>query len=311
MPAPERDCDQDCRDTYIPGHSDWIDISATISTTPDQIAVAPGSLVREWQQNGRRYFEYKLDHPSMNLYCFASARYEVARDNWNGIELEVYSLKEQPGNVPRMSDAMKKSLHYYIKNFGPYAHKEARIVEFPRVAGFAAAFPGTMPYSESLGFIADLNHPDDIDTVAYVVAHEMAHQWWDGQVIGANMEGATLLSETLAQYSALMVMEKEYGHDIMHKLLKYEMDRYLRARGRDGVKERPLLTVEANQGYVHYRKGSVAMYYLKEMIGEDAVNRALRNLLRQHAYAAPPYPASLVLFDALRAETPPQFQYLL
>ena len=50
-----------------------------------------------------------------------------------------------------------------------------------------------MPYSESIGFIANINKPDDIDFVFYVVAHEMGHQWWAHQVIGANMEGATLL----------------------------------------------------------------------------------------------------------------------
>ena len=88
-----------------------------------------------------------------------------------------------------------------------------------------------MPYSESIGFIANLEHPDDIDMVFYVVAHEMAHQWWAHQVIGANMQGATLLSESLSQYSALMVMEHEYGRDMMRKFLRYEMDRYLRSRG--------------------------------------------------------------------------------
>src|ERR1022692_1352198 len=311
MPAPEPDCTDDCRDTYIPGHSDWVDISAIISTTPDKIAVAPGSLVREWQQDGRRYFEYKLDHPSMNLYCFASARYQVAREEWKDRKLEVYYLKEQPWNVPRMMNSMKKSLDYYLKNFGPYEHKEARIVEFPRVAGFAASLPGTMPYSESFGFIANLNHPDDIDTVFYVVAHEMAHQWWDEQVIGANMEGATLLSETLAQYSALMVMEKEYGRDMMRKFLKYEMDLYLSTRGQERLKERPLLKVEYRQFYIFYQKGGVALYYMKEMIGEDAVNRALRKLIHRYAYAPPPYPTSYALVDALRQETPPNLQYLI
>jgi ABC-type transport system involved in multi-copper enzyme maturation permease subunit len=311
MPPLERNCTDNCRDTYIPGHSDWVDISAIISTTPDQVAVAPGSLVREWQQDGRRYFEYKLDHRSMNLYCFASARYEVAREEWNGIKLEVYYLREHPWNVPRMMNSMKKSLNYYIKNFGAYHHKEARIVEFPRVAGFAAAFPGTMPYSESLGFIANLDHPDDIDTVFYVVAHEMGHQWWDEQVVGANMEGATLLSETLAQYSALMVMENEYGRDIMRKFLKYEMDGYLRSRGQERLKEHSLLTVEYNQFYIFYNKGGVALYYLKEMIGEDAVNRALLKLIHQYAYSPPPYPTSYALVDALREETPPNLQYLI
>ena len=311
MPALERNCTADCSDTYIPGHSDWVDISAIISTTPDQIAIAPGSLVREWQQDGRRYFEYKLDHPSLNFYTFMSARYDVEREEWNGIKLEVYYLKQQPWNVSRMMNAMKKSLAYYIKNFGPYEHKEARIIEFPRVASFAQAFPGTMPYSESVGFIANLNHPDDIDSVFYVVAHEMAHQWWAHQVIGANMEGATVLSETLAQYSSFMVMEKEYGRDLMRKFLMLEMDNYLRSRGQERLKERPLLTVESGQGYIHYAKGGVVLYYMKEMIGEDAVNRALRKVIYQYAYAPPPYPTSYALVDALRDETPPNLQYLI
>jgi len=168
-----------------------------------------------------------------------------------------------------------------------------------------------MPYSESIGFIANLNHPDDIDMVYYVVAHEMGHQWWAHQVVGADMQGATLLSESLAQYSALMVMEKEYGRDIMRKFLKYEMDNYLRSRGSERRKEEPLLTVEAQQGYVHYRKASVVLYYLKEIIGEEAVNRALRKVIAQYAYKAPPYPTSYALVDALREQTPAQYQYLI
>jgi aminopeptidase N len=147
--------------------------------------------------------------------------------------------------------------------------------------------------------------------VFYVVAHEMGHQWWARQVIGADTQGATVLSESLAQYSALMVMEKEYGHDMMRKFLRYEMDEYLRSRGREQLKERPLLTVEPGQGYIHYRKASVVLYYLKEMIGEDKVNAALRKLIRQYAYKAPPYPTSWALVDALSEQTPPQYQYLI
>jgi ABC-2 type transport system permease protein len=311
MRPPERNCTQDCGDSYIPGHSDWVEISAIISTSTDQIAVAPGSLVRDWKQDGRHYFEYALDHPSVNLYGIASAGYEVAREDFQGIALEVYYLKEHSWNVPRMLSAMKESLTYYIANFGPYPHKQARIVEFPRVASYAAGFSGIIPFSESIGFIANVNHPDDIDTVFYLVAHEMAHQWWDQQVIGANMEGATLLSETLAQYSALMVMEREYGRDAMRKFLKYEMEGYLRGRGREGLKEQPLLRVQYQQGYVHYNKGGVVFYYLREMIGEDAVNRALRKLMQKYAFAPPPYPSSYELLDALRAESPPEFQYLI
>ena len=311
MPPLERDCTVHCRDTYIPGHADWVDLSAVISTPLDQIAVAPGSLVREWRQGGRRYFAYRLDHPSMNLFFFAAARYEVAREQWRGVKLEVYHLAEHPWNVARMMNGMRKTLDYCSRNFGPYRHREARIVEFPRVASFAAAFAGSMPFSEGLGFIADRNRRDDVDTVFFVVAHETAHQWWDEQVIGADMEGATLLSETLAQYSALMVMEKEYGRDTMRQLLRYEEDLYLRARGQERLRERPLLRVELRQFYVFYQKGAVALYAMKEAIGEAAVNRALRKLVDRYAYAPPPYPTSYALVDALREETPPDRRHLL
>jgi ABC-type transport system involved in multi-copper enzyme maturation permease subunit len=311
MPTLERNCTVHCANTYISNNSDWVNVDTVISTSGDQTAIAPGSLLRQWQQDGRNYYEYRLDHVALNFYSFLSARYEVARQKWNGIDVEVYYLKEQPWNVPKMVSAVEKALAYYTTNFGPYYNKQARIIEFPRVATFAQAFPGTMPYSESIGFIASIEKPDDIDMVTYVVAHEMGHQWWAHQLIGANMEGATSMSETLAQYSALMVMEKEYGRDAMRKFMEYEMDGYLRARGRERLKERPLMRVEANQGYIHYQKGSVVMYYLREMIGEEAVNRALRKVLTQYGYAGAPYPTSWALVDALREQTPPQYQYLL
>ena len=107
-----------------------------------------------------------------------------------------------------------------------------------------------------------------------------------------------------------MVMEHEFGRDIMRKFLRYEMDNYLRSRGREMLKERPLLEVARNQGYVHYRKGSVVMYHLREMIGEDHVNAALRKLVETFAYKGPPYPTSVDLVDALREETPEEFHYL-
>jgi ABC-type transport system involved in multi-copper enzyme maturation permease subunit len=296
--------------TYLDPNSDWLEVETTISTSSDQMAIAPGTLQKSWEEDGRRYFHYKLDHPSLNFFSFISARYAVEARQWGDVDISVYYHPDHGWNVPNMLESIKKSLEYYTENFGPYKHKQARIIEFPRVASFAQAFPGTMPYSEGIGFIADIKEEDDIDMVFYVVAHEMAHQWWAHQVIGADMQGATLLSETLAQYSALMVMEKQYGRDIMRKFLKYEMDNYLRARGSEGLKEQPLKTVEAGQGYIHYRKGSCVMYYLKEMIGEEQVNKALRAVIDKFAYQPPPYPTSLDLIDALKAETPEEYRYL-
>ena len=303
------------KNTYISSDADWVTLETTISTSKDQIAIAPGSLVKEWEEGDRRYFYYDLETPALSFFSFISANYEVERDKWTSpkgkeVDVEVYYQKGHEYNVDKMVNSIKKSLTYYSKNFSPYAHKQARIIEFPRYAGFAQAFPGTMPYSESIGFIANLEDEDDIDMVFYVVAHEMAHQWWAHQVIGANMEGATVMSETMSQYSALMVMEKEYGKEKMKKFLKYEMDRYLRRRGAEALKEKPLLYVE-NQGYIHYRKGSVIMYALKEYIGEDSLNAALAAYIDSVAYQEPPYTTALEFMSFIDAATPDSLKYVL
>jgi ABC-2 type transport system permease protein len=298
--------------TYISQDADWVRVTTTITTAEDQIAVAPGSLKSQWQSNGRAGFRYELDHISLNFYSFISAKYEVARERWNDVDLEVYYIPKHHYNVQTMLNSIRASLEYYTENFGPYYHKQCRIIEFPRYSSFAQAFPGTMPYSEGLGFITDLRKvtEDDIDVVYYIVAHEMAHQYWAHQVIGAKMRGSEMLSESFAQYSALMVMERAYGRDKMKKFLKYEMDRYLSGRANEQRAERALRETE-NQGYIHYAKGSVVMYYLKEMIGEEAINDALRQLIADYGYQDPPWPTAQHAVDAFRARTPDSLQYLI
>ncbi len=297
---------------YVIKDADWVEVETVISTSDDQIAIAPGSLIKEWKQGAKRYFRYKLDQPSLNFYSFISAKYEVERKKLNGIDLEVYYHKAHAYNVPNMIKGMEKALTYYTTNFGKYYHKQCRIIEFPRYSSFAQAFPGTMPYSEGIGFILDLRdvNDEDIDQVFYVVAHEMGHQYWAHQLCGANMQGSEWMSEGFAQYSALMVMEKEYGKDKMKKFLKYEMDGYLRGRSTEFEAERPILKTEG-QAYIHYQKASVLMYYLKEMIGENKVNEALRSLLDTFAYKKPPYATSLHALRAFKRVTPDTMHYLI
>jgi hypothetical protein len=296
--------------TYLGNIGDWIDFETTISTIPSQIAIAPGYLVKEWQENGRRYFHYKMSRPILNFYSFLSAEYEVLSDKWNDVDLKVYYHKGHVYNINKMIEAMKASLDYFTVNFSPFQHKELRIIEFPRYATFAQSFPTTIPYSENIGFIANLKSEDDIDYVYYVTAHEIAHQWWAHQVIGGDVQGATLMSEALAQYSALMVMEKRYGKDQMRKFLKYELDRYLRGRRSEMLKELPLTLVE-NQSYIHYNKGSVVMYALQDYIGEEKVNSALAAYLADWAYLNPPFSTSTHFMKYIDNVTPDSLKYLI
>jgi ABC-2 type transport system permease protein len=146
--------------------------------------------------------------------------------------------------------------------------------------------------------------------VYYVVAHEVAHQWWGHQVLGPRMQGSTMMVESMAQYTALMVLEKEYGRPAMRRFLKYERDNYLRGRGQEGRGEMPLVKVEGQQ-YIHYNKGSVVMYGLREFIGEERVNAAYRAFVDSFAFKGAPYPTTLDLYRSLETVTPDSLRYML
>ncbi|MGH8049176.1 MAG: M1 family aminopeptidase [Arenimonas sp.] len=296
--------------TYIGNDADWIDFKTTICTAPDQTALAPGYLQKEFTREGRRCFSYAMDRPMLNFYAYLSARWEIKKGKYKNIPIEIYYDPKHPYNVDRMIESVQKSLAYYEANFSPYQHKQVRIIEFPGYQRFAQAFANTIPYSEDIGFVADLRDPDNVDYVFYVTAHEIAHQWWAHQVIGANVQGATVLSESLAQYSALMVMEKEYGREKMRRFLKYELDRYLSERGGEIIEEQPLYRVE-NQQYIHYRKGSMAFYRLREEMGEAALNRALSKFVTDKGYQQAPFTTSKELLGYIRAEATPEQQVLI
>jgi ABC-2 type transport system permease protein len=299
---------------YVARDATWLDYEATVSTSADQIPLAPGTRDSSWTTGGRRHVRFRTTAPTAGFFSFLSARYDVVTGTWTPpdsslnrgrpVDIEIFHHPTHDYNTGRMIDAVKKSLTYYTRHFGPYQSKEVRIAEFPQYASFAQSFLGTIPYSESIGFIARVDPETDIDYPYYVTAHEMGHQWWGHQVVSGPVWGATMLVESLAQYSALMVMEDTYGRDKMKRFLEYELDDYLSGRSLESREERPLMTAAASQGYIHYEKGSLVMYALKEYLGEDTVNRVLREFLRAHRYESPPFVTSEALVKRFEAAAP-------
>lgn len=288
--------------------ADHIRFEVVLSTSNDQIAIAPGYLQKEWQEKDRKYFHYKMDAPMCNFYSIISARYAVKRDQWNDVNLEIYYHPGHEYNLERMMQGMKDALAYYEKNFSPFQYRQMRIMEFPRYATFAQSFANTVPFSEGIGFIAKMDDPEkDIDYTYYVTAHEVAHQWWGHQVMEAGVKGNAMLSESMSQYSALMVMKNSFPPETIERYLKYELDNYLRGRASESKKEQPLEKVEG-QGYIHYRKASLIFFALQDYIGEDSVNAAFRRFNREWAFKDAPYPTSIDLLKHIRAVTPDSLQ---
>jgi ABC-2 type transport system permease protein len=280
-----------------------------VGTDPRQTAVAVGTLVREWTAQGRRYFHYRTKEPTRLGMAVFSAEYAVRRDTARGVELAVYHHPTHDVNVDRMMRSMRASLAYYGEQFGPYQSGELRVVEFPLYAAGARAHPHTIAFSEGSAFLTR-NDSGAVDRTFFVVAHEIAHQWWGGQVIPANAPGAGMVSETLAQYSSMMVLESFYGEAMARQFYDFNMKAYLSGRSVYTNREVPLLDV-VDQGYVYYMKGAVAMYSLREHLGADAVNGALRRFREKHAGANALPPTSRALYAELGAVTPDSLRPLL
>ena len=283
-------------------HGSWTAVDITLSTTAGQTPIAPGRKVSDVKREGRRIARFVSEAPIREKFSVQSARYSEKHKQHNGVDLAVYYHAAHPWNVDRMLDAMAASLDYYTSAFGPYQFNHVRIVEYPGYANFAQAFAGTIPYSETYGFIADFDEPETIDHVTATTAHELSHQYWAHQITPADVQGSLLLVETLANYSALTMLKKLRGEDEIRRALQFTLDRYLGGRaGYGAAGEPPLIRVET-QSWLAYQKGALAMYLVQQRIGEDAVNRALRNLLARYKFKPAPYPRSIDLVAALREE---------
>jgi ABC-2 type transport system permease protein len=297
--------------------SDWISYHTVVSTPDDQIAFAPGYLQRDWHQNGRHYYAYDMGEVKiLDFYAYVSGRYDVKRENYKGVNIEIYHAPQHGFDVDDMIEGVKGGLDYYQSNYSPYQFKQFRILEFPRYRGFAQSFPNTSPFTETFWITRVLNPKKDIDFTYFVTAHELAHQWWAHQLIGGHVAGSNMMSESLAEYSALRVAQKKYGDAQMHKFLAHELDGYLRGRSGEIRREPPLGQVQ-REAYVWYQKGSLVFYALSDYIGEAKLNLALQNFLMQYRYAnatdalSVPYPDTRLLETALRAQTPSDLQYFI
>ncbi len=299
------------------GDGEEIHFEMIMGTEIDQTAIAPGSLQKEWIENGRHYYHYKADSQMSNFYTMLSAQYELVKDQWNSsIDLEIYYHKGHEYNLDRMMHGMKKSFDYFNTVLSPYAYRQMRIVEVPNYHSKAQSYPTTVPFSEDIGFILDIDDEEDVDMAFFVTAHELAHQWWGHQINPANVQGKSMISESLAQYGAMMVFQKEFSNEKVRQLLAREKERYLKGRTQENEQEMPLYLVDRNQQYIHYGKGLVNLYAFQDYISEDSVNLALKRFIEDwnsfdgiKKSQTDKYPTTKDLLPYFREVTPDSLQY--
>ena len=303
---------------FITASSDYVDFKAKVCTDPGQVPIAPGKLMREYEENGQACRDYELMSPTFNYVAFLSADYAVKKGVWenpNGddVDLEIYYHEPHGYNVDLMMSAMEKSMDTYTRVFSPYQYGQIRIMEFP-YASFAQGYAGTIPFSENIGFMRDPGDPEDIESVdlaSYVTMHEIGHQWFAHQIMPASTKGFNVLSEGLTENAAMTAYEDALGWQKARRLLEQRaIQSYLQSRTQDSDDEPPLAKA-GNQQYLVYNKASWVFWGLKQYIGEDVMQGAIRSFIDEYGLKGPPYPTTKELVEALRAAAPKEYQGLI
>ncbi len=138
------------------------------------------------------------------------------------------------------------------------------------------------------------------------IPNDIARHWWGMRFTPADVEGAALLTESLAWYSTFGTAEQALGAEHLQRLLDMMHGSSWTVSSRASP---PLLRM--SDWWVACRHGMFAIYAVRESVGEDRVTGAVQRLYAQHNSAAAPLPTTRDLYRELKATTPHSLQPLL
>lgn len=260
----------------------WFTVRTTVSTSLDQTALGPGDLVKSWTANGRRYFSYRLAQPSTPMFAVSSGRYAVARRTAQGVTVELWYHAAHGVQSARIVDIAARSLTVLQEQFGAYPHRTLRLIEVPASWGFGAyAQTGSIYLTESRGMLTDARE-GDVDLLVRRIGHEVAHQWWGHTVDPLWAEGRLTIVETLAKYSEQLLLGEQQGDAVLARMMSFDHDRYLSGRA-NTIGLEPTLLTTADESHLYYGKGALAFHALREVLGDSAINGALRTMLARES----------------------------
>jgi ABC-2 type transport system permease protein len=232
-----------------------------------------GVLESEQVAAGRRTVVWRSDQP-VRAFNIVAGRWQVKRGNGTA----VYYDRRHAYNVAAMSRALDAARLYYSRWFHPYPWRELKLSEFAAHAFSAQGFPTDITFSEGIGFLTKSDFATDV--VFVVTAHESAHQWWGNLITPGKGPGGNLLSEGMAHFSTLLLVEQVQGLAARIEFAQRLEERYGRNRHPDA--EHPLVEIDGSRAgdtTVTYDKGGWVFWMLLQHMGRERALAGLRRFI--------------------------------
>ncbi len=172
---------------------------ARVTAPADLVLVASGVAVGRETAGSTQTVTFAAG-PSRDFYLAGSADFTVISVQAGETRVNSYAPPEWAAGARRAADVAQRSLLHFNARFGSYPYTEMDVVSTPLLA-LGIEYPGITGISLRLyDPTQEVNGLPALSVLESVVAHEMAHQWFDN-LVGSDQVDEPWLDEALAQYA--------------------------------------------------------------------------------------------------------------
>jgi hypothetical protein len=202
------------------------------------------------------------------------------------------------GRLETLATDVASALDFMAAKFGPPALPHLAVSPIPGT--FGQGFPGLI-YLSTLAYLRNapnglaLSKTADLFFEDVIEAHETAHQWWGNRVTADSYRDYWLM-EALANYSALLYVEKRKGLRAVDELLDSYRTALLVKNDEGETRESagPIVLGQRLQNSVQpaawaaitYGKGSWIMHMLRRRIGDQRFFAMLSGIVKRYDHAS-------------------------
>ncbi len=234
-----------------------------------------------------------------NFAMQVSTRYQVAEKKLKATTIRyVYIPEHQPG-VANTLKQIAGAMDTYSRLFAPYPYPELDVVEAPLMGGAGGIeYPGMVTIAMGLGGVQSSRTQTSMagalisstNTYEFVLAHEIAHQWFNG-LVGSDSNLHPFLDEAPANYSAMLYFEAKHDARMASEQYKTQLVvpyQLMRAMGGpDAPANLPSSRYKNQLQYsaIIYGKAALFFHALRKKIGRKTFFNALRKYVRRFSFA--------------------------
>jgi hypothetical protein len=217
--------------------------------------------------------------PRREFMLIMSRQFHTAATEACGALVTSYYLPDAGGTGLAALQYAAAALRIYCEHYGPYPFRDMAVVSAPLLF-YGMEYPG-------INLIGIDLYGENREDLEFLVAHEVAHQWWYS-VVGNDPVNVAWLDEGLAEYSTYTYYEARYGQPTAeaHAELRWRYPyQYAVDKGLDTVVNQPLSAFSiANYETMVYAKGALFFDALRREMGDEVYYRVLREYLDRYRY---------------------------